>query len=90
MPWPQAVAKRFDHVIGGDRDVSGALIDHPEHRGNNAANRGNLTPVFIACGWQRVIMPEQLVGAVNQMDVQIAALQIATLQIATLQVATPG
>jgi hypothetical protein len=57
-------------VIGRDRDVRGAAFDHAQHRREHAPDRGNLAAVLIARGRQRIIVPEQLVCAVDQINVQ--------------------
>jgi hypothetical protein len=36
---------------------------------DDASDRGDLAPVPIPCGRQRVVVPEQLVCAVDQIDV---------------------
>ena len=67
---PQSVAKRFDDVIGRNGDVRGAALDHAQHRGEDASDRGHFAAVLIPRGRQRVVVPEQLVCAVDQIDVQ--------------------
>src|SRR5207245_8107641 len=73
VTWPQFVAKRFDNVIGRNSDVRGTVLDHAQHRREDASDRGYLPPIRIPCGRQCVIVPEQFVCAVDQMDVQSAA-----------------
>jgi hypothetical protein len=60
VPAPQAVAKRLDDVIRGDGDVRRAVGNHPEHRGDDAANRGHLAAVDIALRRPGKVVPEQL------------------------------
>jgi hypothetical protein len=60
-------------MIGGNRNVRGALFDHAEYRRHDAPNSRDLPALRIARGWQRVVMPEKLVCAVNQVNVQGAA-----------------
>ena len=72
VAWPQLVAKRFDDVIGRHGNVRGAALDHAQHRREHAADRGDLAAVLIPRGGQRVVVPEQLVCAVDQIDVQWA------------------
>jgi hypothetical protein len=50
--------------------VHGAAIDHPDHREEDAAYGAYLTAVAIANGRDRVIVAEQLVGAVDEINVQ--------------------
>jgi hypothetical protein len=57
-------------MIGGNREVSDARVEQPQYRSDDAANRGDFTTVVVARGWQRIKVPEQLVGAVNQIDFQ--------------------
>ena len=71
VAWPQPVAKRLDDVIGRNSDVRGAAADHAQHRRDDASDRGDLAAVPIPCGRQRVVVPEQLVCAVDQIDVQV-------------------
>jgi hypothetical protein len=65
VTWPQFVAKRFDDVIGRNRDVRGTVFDHSQNRGKDASDRGDLSSVRILRGRQRVVVPEQLVGTVD-------------------------
>ena len=60
-------------MIGRHRDVRGAAFDHAQHRSEDAPHRGYLPAVLVPRGGQRVVVPEQLVCAVNQMDFQGAA-----------------
>ena len=57
-------------MIGRDGDVRGAAFDHPQHRGENASRSGDFPPICIPCRRQSVIVPEQLIRAVDQMDFQ--------------------
>jgi hypothetical protein len=45
-------------VIGGNANVRGAAMDHAQYRREHASNSGDLMTVLIACGRQRVIVPE--------------------------------
>ena len=63
-----AVAERLDDVIGGDADVRRPAVDHPEDRRHDAADRAHLTPVLVARRGHRVEVPEQFVGAVDQVN----------------------
>ncbi len=61
-----------ESVCQGTR-VGGAAFDHVEHRREDTSDGCDFRSVLIPCGWQCVAVPEQLVCAVNQMDVQGAA-----------------
>jgi len=52
-------------VIGRHGDVRRAAADHAEHRRQYAPHRGDLATVLIARGRKRVVVPEQLVCAVD-------------------------
>jgi hypothetical protein len=45
-------------MIGGDGDVRGTGLDHPEHRRQDASDGGDLPAVVILRGWQCIVMPE--------------------------------
>ena len=69
---PQRVAERFDDVVGRHADVRGAAaIDHAEHRGEDAAHRAHFRAVSLLRRRHRVVVPEELVGAVDQVHVQV-------------------
>lgn len=57
-------------MIGGDRDVRDPAFDHAKHRREHASDSSNFATILIPCGRQRVLVPEQLVCAVDQIDVQ--------------------
>jgi hypothetical protein len=59
-------------VIGCDSDVRGATTDHPQHRRQDTANGRDFPALLVPGGWQRIVVPEQLVCAVDQMDFQSA------------------
>ena len=65
---PELVAERLDDVVGGDADVGGAALDHPEHGVHHAARRGERRLGARGGALPAVEMPEQLVGAVDQVD----------------------
>ncbi|MEO7649735.1 MAG: hypothetical protein ABIZ80_04655, partial [Bryobacteraceae bacterium] len=58
------------HVIGSNGDMGRALLDHTLQGVEDAARGGNLAPLVVSRGRQSVIVPEQLVGAVYQMNLQ--------------------
>ena len=70
VAWPQPIAEGLDDVIGRDGDVRGAAANHAQDRREHAAHRGDFATVPIPRGRQGVVVPEQLVCAVDQMDVQ--------------------
>jgi hypothetical protein len=65
---PKPIAKRLDHVVGGDAEVRVAVLDHLEH-GLQHADDGAVGAVhaFVESA-QSVEMTEELVGPVNQVD----------------------
>src|SRR5689334_4744026 len=67
---PQVVAKRLDDVIGGDAEVASPALEHAEHRSQDADDRGDFLAVTALLVRHRVEMPEQLVGAVEEMNPQ--------------------
>src|SRR4051812_3817465 len=66
---PQPVPEGFDHVIGRDPEVVGALANQGENRCDHGTYCPNLAAVAVASGRDRIIMPKQLVGAVDDVDV---------------------
>ena len=63
------VAERLDDVIGGDADVRGAAVDHAEHRRQHAAHGADLAAVGFARRRDGEEVPEQLVRAVDEVNV---------------------
>jgi hypothetical protein len=57
-------------VIGGHAHVRGAAIDHAEHGPDHAAHGADLTAVLVKSRRHRVEVPEELVGAVDEVYVQ--------------------
>ena len=66
---PQPVAERLDDVIGRHRDVRGAAGDHAQHRREHASHRADLHAVRVTRRRHRIVVPEQLVRAVDQVNV---------------------
>ena len=60
-------------MVGRYRDVRSASADHAQNRRKHASHRGDFPPVPIPRGWQCVVVPEQLVRAINQIDFQSVA-----------------
>ena len=67
---PEPIAKRLDDVVGGDADVRGAGGDQAEHRADHAADRGHFPSRGVFRRRKGVVVAEQLVGAVDQVNVQ--------------------
>ncbi len=65
----QIVAERFHHMVGGDPDVGHSLIDHRQDRAQHAAHGRDLLAVLASRLGESKEMPEQLVCAVNQVNV---------------------
>src|SRR5712691_8548934 len=57
-------------MVGRNGEVRGAAFDHTQHRGEHSSDCADLATVLIAGGGQRVVVPEQLVCAVDQINVQ--------------------
>ena len=68
---PELIAKRLDHLIGGDTKMSGAFLDHAKDGGDYTANCRDFLAGAIAHRGQRVIVPKKLVGSINQVNFQI-------------------
>ena len=65
---PEVVAERLDDVIGGHGQVRRAVPEQVEHRGEDALHRGDLEAVRVLLRRHRVVVPKELVGAVDQVD----------------------
>src|SRR5262249_45603011 len=67
---PEVVAKGFDDVIRRHPEMRGAALEHAEHRGHDATDGAQLLRCgALERGRGREEVAEQLVGAVDQMDV---------------------
>ena len=65
---PKPIAKRLDHVIGGDADVSVAALDHLEHALQHADDRAvRAIHAFVETA-QAVEVTEELVSAVDEVN----------------------
>ena len=70
---PKPIAKRLDHVIGGNAEVNGVGLQHLEH-GLQHANDGAVRAVFAFCKpAQSVEVTEEFVSAVNKMNYHTAS-----------------
>ena len=65
---PEIVAKRLDHVVGGDADVRRALLDDLEHRLQHADHGAERPVLALGEAAQAVEVAEQLVGAVDEVN----------------------
>ena len=57
-------------MIGCDAHVRRALGDHVENRRDDASHRRHLHALRVFGGRQRVVVAEELVGAVDEVNVQ--------------------
>ena len=58
-------------MVGRDADVRGAAaVDHPEDRGDDAADGADFAALGVARRGNREEVAEEFVGAVDEMDVQ--------------------
>jgi hypothetical protein len=57
-------------MIGENGDARGTVAEHAQHRRKDASNGSDFPAVLISHGWQRVVVPEHLVCAVDGMNVQ--------------------
>ncbi len=60
-------------MVRGDTEVPGPAVDEAANRGDDTADSAYLAPIPVAGGRQCMEVPKQLVGAVDQIDVQISA-----------------
>ena len=66
---PSLVAKRLDHVVGCDPHMRGPIVEHRDQRAQHPADGADLTVLRVPVSAPgRVEVAEQLVGAVDQMD----------------------
>jgi hypothetical protein len=57
-------------VIGRNRDVGDAVLEHTHEGGKYTSGGADFKAVLIPCGRQGVVVPEQLVRAVDKMNLQ--------------------
>ena len=65
---PELVAERLDDVVGGDADVALALLDHLEHRLQDADDGTERSVLALVEAAQAVEVAKELVGAVDEMN----------------------
>jgi hypothetical protein len=56
-------------VIGCHADVRGVPIDHSEHGSHDAAHGADLPPLLIDGGGDRIVVAEELIGAVDEVNI---------------------
>ena len=66
---PHVVAERFDDVIGRDAEMGRAVLQHREHRLDDAAGRADLDAVAVEMSRpRRVVLAEDLIRPVDEMN----------------------
>ena len=60
-------------AVGGDAEVRDAAARHAANRRDHSADGSDFAPLLVFFGRQRVEMPEQLVRAVDEVDVHVVA-----------------
>lgn len=60
-------------MVSGDGDVCGSVLDHAEERTQNASDGADFAAVGVTGGGYGIVMPEQLVRAVDEVDFQNSA-----------------
>src|SRR5207247_7481615 len=65
---PDTIAKRLDDVIGRDPDVSRSLLDHLQQSLQHADHGAERPVLSFVEATQAVEVPEELVGAVYEVD----------------------
>ena len=64
---PKPIAKRLDHVVGGDAEVRVAALDHLEHGLQHTDDSAVRTVLAFGKPAQAVEVTEELVGTVDEM-----------------------
>jgi hypothetical protein len=72
---PQVVAERLDDVVRGDADVGGALLE--EHQAGADDPSGGAVPLVLVGRGE--VVAEQLVGAVDEVDVHLRTLTLTNV-----------
>ena len=63
---PQIVSKRLDHVVGGDADVGGPVLEHRHHGSEHPADGADLLSRGVPARGHGEEVTEQLVGTVER------------------------
>jgi hypothetical protein len=71
---PQLVAEGLDDVVGGHADVRGAALQQLQHAVQHAGDRAERAVLVLGEAAQPVEVPEQLVGAVDEVDDHVATI----------------
>src|SRR3954451_7150918 len=71
VPWPQIIPKGLNYVVGRDRNVRRAALHRVENRPQYATHCGYFASILVPSRRQCIVMPEQLVGAVDQVNLQM-------------------
>ena len=66
------VAEGLDHLVGGDADVGGALLEHSEDRADDRPRGRHLAAVGRHVRWHREVVAEQLVRSVDEVNLHAA------------------
>src|SRR5438874_13186875 len=65
---PKPIAKRLNHVVGGDAKVNGVALQHLENRLQHADDRAVRAVLAFGKPAQAVEVTEELVRTVNEID----------------------
>ena len=85
---PELTAKRLDDVIGRNGHVRGAPLEQTEHRGQHPGGCGDLSSARVLLGRQGEVVPEQLVGAVDEMSFHAGTITLRPLPVSASRVRT--
>jgi hypothetical protein len=67
---PELVPERFDDVIGSHPEIPDALAEQAAEGGQHAPDGRNLAPTLVAGRRNRVVVTEELVRAIDEIDLQ--------------------
>ncbi len=74
---PEQIAKRFDHVVGGDTEVRVAALDHVEHVVQNTDDGAVRAVHAFVEPAQPVKVTEELVGTVDEVNDHLSQRKIS-------------
>src|SRR5262249_529229 len=74
VPGPELVPERLDDVVGRDADVGRILLEHLEHGVQYPRNPAERRILALAIAARTVEVPEEPVGAVEQVDDHVGML----------------